>query len=323
MEALFQAAQRISARGAFWTQGAGGNVSLKFTDPVGRSRLAIKASGRRLDAMSHPAATVEVDAASFLEKLRNLLATNPSGEQSEQGYAQILKESAESRDDGARPSMETGFHLLLDQPLVLHFHSLPSLWMAEHWFSGTPGFKQWLSASGAPLIFLDWAMPGLELCGLIERRAQGAECVLVRNHGVILACADLLALDRWEAFEREYMERWHADAPRNVVWHEQPGALNWFFPDTAVFAERLLKHLEPLEPLASKSGLASSYRPKLSLDADLDMRELWAATRQLSAFMPTLSELPTEMLAAIASLPTERFRKAGIQSRNAGVESGT
>ena len=119
---LVAVSRRIGAGVPYWTQGAGGNLSWKDRTA---DRLWIKASGIRLDRVG------EGDgmglACVLLSALRDRVA-NARGDaaDAEVTYARWLTELAES----GRPSMESGFHAVLNKEYVAHFHSLVAVLVA-------------------------------------------------------------------------------------------------------------------------------------------------------------------------------------------------
>ena len=93
-----------------YAQGGGGNTSAKLTD----RRMIVKASGLTLASVTETGGFAEVDFVTIRDYLH---------EPSEDEDAFNAAVNATNRADGFRPSMETGFHAILDG-YVLHSHSV-------------------------------------------------------------------------------------------------------------------------------------------------------------------------------------------------------
>ncbi|MGQ0503682.1 MAG: class II aldolase/adducin family protein, partial [Myxococcaceae bacterium] len=133
MLSLAQACHAVGQRIPYWTQGAGGNLSVKDGDA-----LFIKASGLRLDSVSPERGVAEVSLAEARERLGALSVEDP---RAEEAYAAALA----PRVAGApRASMETGMHVWLPERWVSHFHSLPALLMAGAHAREPARFATWL-----------------------------------------------------------------------------------------------------------------------------------------------------------------------------------
>jgi hypothetical protein len=79
--------------------------------------------------------------------------------------------------------------------------------------------------------------------------------------------------------------------------------LRFYFPDTAVFLARL----KPLLAAARAISVEPSYT---FAGEDRDLGEIWQAQQVLYAEQPELAELPTDIVASVASLPVEQLRLA-------------
>lgn len=285
---LIDVCQAIGRRVPHWTQGAGGNVSLKDS-----GTLWVKASGFRLDAAGTPKSIAKADLAWMRETLHQM-ADNGS----EAAYSDLLKTAAQKEPEYGRASMETGFHALLPGKWVAHFHSLPALLMAEEHAHEPETFLAWAKANGFPdITFVDPITPGWELT---RRFVDGttSELIFLKNHGVILqtdgSAWDLL--DRWTKLEEAYVTaRGHAGlsasaTPGSASRADMP--IKVYFPDVAVFLDRLVK-----------------YRESNGTSDDRDAAEIWKAIELLYQASPTLPELPVEISSRLATLPTEIVRR--------------
>ena len=146
------------------TQGAGGNTSLK-QDGV----LWVKASGKWL---------------SNAEEEQMFLPVDLLGARSEAGTATPLI------DTPLRASIETSFHALLPQRVVVHVHSVNTLaWAVQR--DGEQ--KLFALLAGLRWTWIPYIRPGLPLTKLMRQRlAENPEVWVLANHGLIVA-ADTVA----------------------------------------------------------------------------------------------------------------------------------
>ena len=316
--------QKVGAQTPNWVQGGGGNVSWKDTLDSGAPVLFIKASGWRLDGVSEQGGLAAV----YLEEFGKRMAGIPeSGDHRETQYAQAISGSSLAGDGAgsvglkpgimlSRPSMETGFHALLPRRFVLHFHALSSLLLFEDHTHNAAMIDEALAREGFEHVrWIPATMPGLELS-----RAVGAhpntQAFILQNHGVILHGDDTMILDRWRRFESTWLGAHRlsdlsADNGTALMAEkalQTPTPLRFYFPDTAVFYDKLHRCLKVCNSKESPDGipryvLAREHR------SNLDMAELWAATVALFAARPKLAQLPSSILENVAGLPTEQFRR--------------
>lgn len=157
---LRAAAARLG-RDPMQIQGPGGNVSLK-ADGV----MLVKASGTWLaDAETEDVFTA-VDAASMTAAVAAGAPASDLPEEFQVG-------------DGLKPSIETGFHAILDAPVVLHTHCVATLAR-----STAPLSAAELEPLG--LVRVDYAKPGAALAkSILEAWRPGARGVVLANHGII------------------------------------------------------------------------------------------------------------------------------------------
>ncbi|RYZ79691.1 MAG: hypothetical protein EOP04_27280, partial [Proteobacteria bacterium] len=141
---FFRLCDKVGQRTPLWVQGAGGNISQKMTVD-GREILRIKASGYRLDHINSSQGYVDLD----LKETSLKLETLRSASDRESAYAKLLSESVVNRSQpGERASMETCFHLALEAPLVVHFHSLPAVLLADAYFKNEKRVLEFLNKPG-------------------------------------------------------------------------------------------------------------------------------------------------------------------------------
>lgn len=296
---LVAACRRIGARVPFWTQGAGSNISLKVDD-----QLWIKASGARLDEVTESAGLVVKPLASTRERLVEL------GVDAEEAYAALLV----APSGAPRPSMETGFHLLLPASWVAHFHALAAIILAHQRQREPEAVDRWV-ASATPLhiAFLPYERPGLRLARLVGD-APAADVYVLANHGVVLIAEEngfAERLQAWERFETSVLEHFgYAELRALAVLPTVDvkkllaaalGPLRICFPDIAVFRDRL-------EPLLLGQG-SERRLPPAAVEGSRDLAEVWLAAQLLYRAVPDLAELDTLEASGLRHLPTEQFRR--------------
>jgi hypothetical protein len=284
-----------------WTQGAGGNVSLKLKRRK-EQQVLIKASGFRLDSVSQTMGAALLRLAPFVRELKSLKA-----KRDEAKYAHLIEKYWIKSEKSFRPSMESGFHALLPKKWVLHFHSIYAVLMADLYFENPKFILKFLARHKLRILFVDHLMPGLDL-SLRFRSPPKADVIILRNHGLILQSdrnpiSKSGILTRWKQLERAFMQT--LDFTKPIPDLRSSCALKLYFPDSAVLIERILKIL-------NKCSTASNVYV-LKNKKDLDALELWRATQWLYALRPQLKELPVSITSKISKLPTEILR---LQRKN-------
>lgn len=158
------------------TQGGGGNVSVK----LGAERMLIKASGVKLREVSPDGGYALVN----YGNIRRRIASGPGGEDEFSDFisAQALPVKGMK---AARPSIETGFHALLNT-VVIHTHSV---------YANILNMSAEGHALGGELFpgaeFIPYKSPGPQLCSAINDRARacGPQIFFLANHGLAVAHA--------------------------------------------------------------------------------------------------------------------------------------
>ncbi len=305
---LRQMTQQIAKRTPFWVQGAGGNTSWKDG-----SYLWIKSSGKRLDQISQPLGLAGVHLEPARQEFLNLRKQGDF----ENGYSQMIEKNRVKDGSLGRPSMETGFHLLLPRPWVFHFHALSSLLLEQD--KNDPQVKQMIAASPLKFRFLDSLQPGFVLSEAVAKEPN-FDVYILKNHGLILHGEQADIVNKWSQFEIPYLRAKYGEKGlqfRDMGWLEivdtlgtSAGPLKIYFPDTAVFLKDLKKFLKPKGDLfdlpENSEGLAiEDVRAR-------NLIEIWAATLVIHHLSPNMPELPPEISDTVADLPTEKFRR-GIQ----------
>ena len=287
-----------------WTQGAGGNLSIKENNS-----LWIKATGFRLDAVKPTSGIAQVD---FKKMAYVLDSANWSEAEAEQKYADLIKDTTLFGPGLGRASMETGFHARLTQKYVLHFHSLASLLFCHEFRKDPSKATQWLNSQTA----LKWVM--IEPCRpgwILSKRVSGdAAIYFLQSHGIILQGMNSEVLQEWARIEKRFCQDFKYDELGELLiskptfdelfkkYGTNAIPFKCYFPDVAVFVERLKAVLEK-----DSSGL--SCFPRHAVERDRDMAELWLATQMLYRFCPQFEEVPQDIASVVRDLPTEKLRQ--------------
>jgi len=307
----------VGSRVPVWNQGVGGNVSLKFMDGDGETML-VKSSGYRLDGVGMDQGISHVDLAAFRGEIGQLEALSGGGETR---YAEALDNHVRK---GGRPSMETGIHAILPAKWVVHFHSLAAVLMWHANDSQVDEFSSWVRGNCPwPLVFIEAIRPGWELTQRLRRTPDFPACV-IQCHGVVLQLDNTRQIGEWLDIEQRFCRDWghdrlgallKGDKPLDVTEFARwsPAPMRLFFPDSAVFYDRLVGVLQPEDRQGAETryGLAQG-----ALDTDPDVSEIWLATQILYESCPTLAELEGELAHGISGLPAERYRRnMGLQAK--------
>ena len=113
-------------------------------------------------------------------------------------------------------------------------------------------------------------------------------------------------IDDWDKFEQAFCQQFGYENLLTAEAKGEPTPLKFYWPDTAVFLQRLNKIIRSVGELGSEPlyQLTSEAR-----EADPEVVELWDATEVLHRYAPNLPELPEEIASVVANLPTEQFRR--------------
>ena len=158
------------------TQGGGGNVSLK----IGAERMLVKASGVQLKDVTASSGYSLVN----YGNIRRRIASGPGGEGEFSDFicAQALPVKGVA---AAMPSIETGFHSLLNT-VVVHTHSVYANILNMSAEGHALGREMFPGAE-----FVPYKSPGPQLCSAINDRARasGPQTFFLGNHGLAVAHA--------------------------------------------------------------------------------------------------------------------------------------
>lgn len=173
---LLARAARGAASGPDLTQGGGGNVSVK----TGAERMLVKASGSRLKDLTPASGWALVN----YGNIKRRIAAGPGGEGEFSDYirAQALPVKGVPP---ASPSIETGFHALLNTAVV-HTHSVYANILNMSEGGHELGRRLFPSAE-----FIPYKSPGPQLCSAVNERAapRGPQVFFLANHGLVVSHA--------------------------------------------------------------------------------------------------------------------------------------
>lgn len=180
LDSLINISQAV-AKNHFEIQGGGGNTSVKIDD----ESMIIKASGYELSQVRNNSGYVTVN----FNNIRDFL-TNASPNTSDVDYVKLLDHESK---DKLRPSMETGFHAILDR-VVLHTHSA----YANILCCSKEGEKlAYEIFSDQAILWVPYANPGLELSLSINKKILEylkskkhlPKIIFLENHGSIVSAS--------------------------------------------------------------------------------------------------------------------------------------
>lgn len=168
-----------------YVQAGGGNTSAKFEDGY----MAIKASGYLLKEMTDSKAFVVVNGAQMNEYHH---ADHPAGVDCNKEATEIAMSTIRqvNGEKPARPSVEVGFHSVLDT-FVLHLHPVyVNVLMCAA--GGVEKALEIAKAAGLHATSVPYSMPGYDLTKLIltatekykAENGADAQVIFLKNHGV-------------------------------------------------------------------------------------------------------------------------------------------
>lgn len=159
-----------------WIQGTGGNISVKTSDEI----MLIKASGISISEISKGKSLVKIN-------YKKLKEYNNSAEHEENSslMSSILD------DNTLRPSMETGFHVILGNT-VIHTHP-SSLCIFACMKNGEEKLRKILEEH---FVWIPYVTPGQELSLEIKKKLVDEDVsknliLILENHGLIVSSEDI------------------------------------------------------------------------------------------------------------------------------------
>lgn len=162
-----------------FVQGGGGNTSVKITDDL----MAIKASGSLLKNMSENQGFALVNHKEINHHITDRLILRDS----EDTFSYFLKDKTSKigAHKSLKPSIETGFHALLDHKYIVHTHSVYA-----NILNCTEEGKEISKKLFPNSIWVDYANPGKDITIAISESIKNkiSDIIFMQNHGIII-CA--------------------------------------------------------------------------------------------------------------------------------------
>lgn len=190
--ANFTRMSRSAGSRSDYVQGGGGNTSCKMDDQL----MAIKASGFRLDQIAPDAAYAVLDYSKLKSFYQN---TDPSSLEDVEKSGSDEAKAAAAVVEGIpvlRPSVEAGFHSLLDT-YVLHTHPVYAN-LVTCAAEGPELAARIMSDLGEIFAFVPYINPGAQLTFAIDAARKNAadaagkqpSVIFMQNHGLIATSDD-------------------------------------------------------------------------------------------------------------------------------------
>jgi rhamnose utilization protein RhaD (predicted bifunctional aldolase and dehydrogenase) len=180
------ATARYGASSLLLAQASGGNNSVKHP---AHDLLWVKASGARLADVSAGNGMVALRYSVLkdaIQQEKTPTKANFEWRRQKQQDSVRLARAAQTDSTQGRPSLEVGFHSLLDD-VVLHLHPV-----YVNAFCCMKDGRHFLSEiASEPFLWVEYATPGYELaikvCQALRKSAKGAEpsCLVMENHGFV------------------------------------------------------------------------------------------------------------------------------------------
>ena len=209
-----------------YVQGGGGNTSLKTNG----TEMFIKASGKFLADIDDETGFLSVDWLFLKSNIANCVT--------EQDYFMLLTQSKLTESSSNRPSIETGFHALLDN-CTIHTHSV---WVNLLTCSkeGESLVRELFPAA----IWVDYATPGLALTQAISKQLDGCQeaVIFLQNHGVVISAPNpKLAYNSHEIITATLRNAYPflADFGEVRLSHDSHAFDGLLFPDQAIYHSSL------------------------------------------------------------------------------------
>lgn len=173
-------------------QGAGGNVSIKIGEIIW-----VKASGTWLADAKRKNIFVPLN----LKKIQNDFANEDFEKLNNIGYEYIIEEY---KTLNLKPSIETLFHAIMPQKIVVHAHSINSIILSclENGLQLAQDVNDYNN-----LVFIDYFKPGLQLAKAINQKIDKnakSQIAILQNHGILIGAQNIkIANDLLYNFENE------------------------------------------------------------------------------------------------------------------------
>ncbi len=166
-------------------QGAGGNFSIKAGND-----LIIKASGFFLSEVSENQGLAKVDIQKMSSGLKNIESLSLSAKAKEEALSKLnIEASLPMNETLARPSMETAFHALFQNKVVMHTHSVAAMVLACR-KNASEFAKSILSDAPIATEFVPYGNPGFGLYEKLKQAFQNSEAIpkayILESHGILV-----------------------------------------------------------------------------------------------------------------------------------------
>ena len=223
---LVQVSNEIGSRIAY-VQGGGGNTSFKISD----TQMYIKASGGFLADIKDVSGFLPVDWKMIFEQI--------DGCKSEVDYAMLLNASTLVEGSTQRPSIETGFHAILDK-CTLHSHSV---W--ANLLTCAKGGKELVRELFPNAIWVPYTTPGLALTKAIKERLDGGKNVTIflQNHGIVVSGPNMAIA---QAMHSNITNKIRTAYPTLEDFNEANDDVGEFKIDGLLFPDQAIYHSNPV-----------------------------------------------------------------------------
>lgn len=175
---LAKISQQIGSR-LDYVQGGGGNISVKISSDL----MAIKASGYELKNLDEKTGFAFVNHHKINQEILKFCDQESGNDEEFSAVVKLSTQTVESYPN-LRPSMETGFHSLLDFTYVIHSHSVYAAILACS-FEG----KKIAEEIFSEMLWIDYKNPGWQLTREILfalRSTKKPRIIFLQNHGLIV-----------------------------------------------------------------------------------------------------------------------------------------
>jgi rhamnose utilization protein RhaD (predicted bifunctional aldolase and dehydrogenase) len=287
--------RRIGERIPFWTQAAGGNLSVKAGN-----ELWIKSSGTRLSSVGKPELTTGLSAIRiqpFLRELENLKLLPLH--LAEEKYSLAVKEGNLDPARFENPSMETGFHAILPKKWIIHFHSLVGIIAQERGLLKRSGLLNYTE--------IEDQRPGWALVSEIKSHSK-SDIIMMRRHGIILQF-DCSEENLWNEFEEKWIKP-ELELARKILSKSdfclfQGEAVTAQWMDEEIARRSSKRSLNLMPDIAVFQRKIQAMLCQID-SKDIAAKELWLASQILEDY--GVSEIPTEVTNGMAEMPSEKIR---------------
>jgi rhamnose utilization protein RhaD (predicted bifunctional aldolase and dehydrogenase) len=241
-----------------YMQGAGGNASIKI-----KNKMYIKASGYKLKNIStdHGYACCQYKPLSdFINQKKSYMSSH------EEQFLLLIDSLLIKSETFGSPSMETGFHAVIQSKYVFHLHSVYA-----NIFGCMKYGSRYLDklSNTIPHTIIDYKTPGYELAFHLSKKQNLPPLIFLKNHGIIVhgdttvSCLRIIR-DIHISIEN-YLQENHIFSRFEITSVYKP-MRKYLFPDSAVFANTNLenipkyKHSELLEIMSAQRYILDSIK---------------------------------------------------------------